>query len=146
MISVVTLDEVPSDLEAGSTHSVGYSITAHGEPSAWEGHTGLRFHGPSGETLNFAGVSDSKGHWNVEINLPQTGEWRWEMTMGKQVMQQLGSVSVGPGPGAAPATTLLTSLRILLPAATSLALALLATQLFTRTRLEKQPTPITDVV
>jgi len=133
-MAVASIDEVPSQLEAGATHVIGYSITAHGNPTDWAGGTALRFHGPDGETLTFDGVSDRKGHWNAEIELPNSGDWKWEVVMGTDIAQHLGDLTVAPptvGPdtlaSSAPSNQLLT-LRIVLPIATVLAVAVLINQ------------------
>jgi hypothetical protein len=133
-MAVASIDEVPSHLEAGATHVIGYSITAHGNPTDWAGGTALRFHGPDDETLTFIGVASRKGHWTAEIELPSSGDWRWEVVMGTEVTQDLGNLTVAPptvGPDAlaasAPSNQLL-ALRIILPVATVLAMAVLINQ------------------
>jgi hypothetical protein len=144
-ISVVSFQEVPPDFQAGTGYRLDYSILAHGTEPMEVGQTAIRFHGPDGEILTFAGLSTSKGRWSADVSIPEAGEWRWEVTAGTLVMQELGTLTVGSAP-IVTTSSLLTSLRIGLPIATLLALVLLVGQLLPRARTEHRPTPATDVV
>lgn len=145
-ISVVSFEEVPPNFEAGTSYLLDYSILAHGTEPMELGQTAIRFHGPDGENLTFVGVSMGKGQWTADVTLPEAGEWRWEVTVGTQVMQELGTLTVSSAPAVAAPSSLLTSLRMGLPIATVLALVLLVGLLLPRARTEQRPKPATDVV
>jgi len=147
MLSVVSFDELPPDFGAGDTHRLGYSVLSHGSTPVDVGDTGVRFHGPDGETLVFAANADRVGHYTVEVVLPSDGEWTWEVVVGTDVLQRLGSIDVGAEaavnvtPSAA-----VTWLRVILPAATALAILSLASQMLVSNGRRRSPKPVTDGV
>ncbi len=145
-IPVVSFEEVPPNFQAGTSYQLDFSVLAHGTEPMELGQTAIRFHGPDGAILTFAGVSTSMGQWTADVLLPEAGEWRWEVTAGTQVLQELGALTVESAPVITAPSSLLTSLRIGLPIATLLALVLLAGQLLPRARTERRPTAATDVV
>lgn len=143
-VTVVSFAEVPPDFEAGTPYRLDYSILGHGVELMEVGHSSLRFHGPAGETIVFPSDSAAKGQWTAEVTLPTSGEWRWEVLAGSEVLQTLGTLSVEPAPAPIPAG-LMDSLRIGLPIATVLALILLVFEVRSRPRRERQPAPTADV-
>lgn len=139
-IPVVTFDEVPTELQAGTRHPVSFSILSHGNELD-AGPTSLRFHGPDGETLTFDARYDGEGRYTAEVILPSSGQWQWAVAAGDFVRRDLGTISVAPADGV---TALLTFLRVGLPIATLLAVILLIVQLTPVMRLERRPLPVTD--
>jgi hypothetical protein len=144
-VTVVTFSEVPADFEAGTPYHLQYSILAHGVEPVDVGASSLRFTGPDGETLSFPATSAGEGQWTAEVTLTSSGEWRWEVVAGDQVLQPLDTLQVLPAPAPAP-TGPMTTLRIALPIATLLALALLVGQIRNRPRVERRPSAATDAV
>jgi len=144
-VAVVTFAELPSDFDAGTPHTLEYSILAHGTEPMQLSETSLRFQGPNGEELNFPAAFSGNGQWSAEVTLPEAGEWRWEVVSGDQVVQTLGTLPVLPAPAAVP-PGLISWLRVGLPIATLLALVLLIDQIRTRPRTERQPSAATDAV
>lgn len=130
--AVATFDETPATLEVGTAYTLGYTIRAHGVTPIDAGATEIRFLS-DGETLVFAGVpTDKLGHYTAEVTVPATGEWRWEVTLGGQVIQDLGTIPVSGVPEAAttvPAAATTDVLRIVLPLATLLSAGLALFQL-----------------
>jgi hypothetical protein len=145
MITVVTFDEIPSELEAGETYTFGYSFMAHGEEPMDIGGTSLRFHGPDGQVLSFTGVTIEKGRVTADVVIPEAGDWRWEVVSGDHVFRDLGSLPVGAASGPVSPSSLLTALRIVLPIAASLAIMALLTQVG-RPRRTPIPSRTADVV
>lgn len=147
-VTVVSFTEIPSDFEAGTPYRLDYSILGHGVEPMSLGESTLRFHGPGGEIVSFSAESTAKGQWTAEVILPTSGEWRWEVVSGSEVLQTLGTMSVAP-PEAVPADAmpgrLMDSLRVGLPIATLLALILLVTEIRSRIRRERQPSAAADV-
>ena len=147
MLSVVSFDELPPNFGAGNTHRLGYSVLSHGSTPIDVGDTGLRFHGPDGQTLVFAATADRVGHYTVEVVLPSDGEWTWEVVTGTDILQNLGSIDVEAEAAAnvAPSAAM-TWLRVILPAATALAILSLASQMLTSNGRRRSPTPVIDGV
>ena len=141
-IPVVSFDEVPTQFQAGTGHSLSFSILAHGK-GLDAGPTSLRFQGPDGEVLTFDARHDGEGRYTAEVTLPASGQWRWAVASGGFVRQDLGTISVAPADGM---PGMLASLRIGLPIATSLALVLLIVQLTPMIRIREGPAPAADVV
>lgn len=142
-IPVVTFDEVPTEFQAGATHTVSFSILAHGKEPINAGPTSVRFQGPDGEALTFDARYDGEGRYTAEVTLPSSGQWHWAVATGEYIRQNLGTISVAGADGTA---GLLASLRVGLPIATLLAVILLIVQLIPAKRLERRPLPLTDVV
>ncbi|HSJ84305.1 MAG TPA: hypothetical protein VLA91_10860 [Acidimicrobiia bacterium] len=142
-IPVVTFDEVPTEFQAGTTHTVSFSILAHGKEPIDAGPTSVRFQGPDGGTHNFDARYDGEGRYTAEVILPRSGQWHWAVATGEHIRQDLGTISVAPADGT---TGLLASLRVGLPIVTLLAVILLLVQLTPPERLETRPLPVTDVV
>jgi hypothetical protein len=142
-ISVVTFDEVPTEFQAGTTHTVSFSILAHGKEPIDAGPTSVRFQGPDDETLTFDARYDGEGRYTAEVTLPSSGQWRWAVATDEFIRQDLGTISVAAADGMA---GLLASLRVGLTIATLLAVTLLIIQLIPVIRIQKGPAPAADVV
>jgi len=142
-ITVVTLDEVPTELQAGTAQPVSFSILSHGKERIDAGPASLRFQGPDGETLTFDARYTGEGRYTAEVTLPGSGPWQWAVATGDYIRQDLGTISVAPADGM---PRLLTSLRVGLPIATLLAVILLVLQLSSVNRLQRRSVPVTDVV
>lgn len=104
--AVTTLDALPTELGAGVSYQLGYTILQHGITPYRTDDTSVRIRSVStGETHVFAGRPDGPaGHYVVDVRFPTAGEWVWEVQPGIFQAQQLGTVSVIPAT-AAPGTT-----------------------------------------
>jgi len=142
-IFVVSFDEVPTEFQAGTTHTVSFSILSHGKEPIDAGPTSLRFIGSGDETLTFDARYDGDGRYTAVVTLPSSGKWRWAVTAGEYTRQDMGTISVAPADGVA---GLLASLRVGLPIATLLALILLVVQLTPVERIRKGQAPAADAV
>lgn len=107
--AVVTLDELPGDVRAGQSLSLGFTVRQHGQTlvdvHAWEGdmpflsatnldtrdqlHADARKEGPI-------------GHYVVDVTFPSDGRWEWSITPGPFEATRLGTLEVLP---AAPVST-----------------------------------------
>jgi hypothetical protein len=103
----------------------------------------------TGETLTFDGVATKEvGRYAVEVEIPTSGSWEWEVTQGGFQTQELGSLPIsGVASDTTPATTsaatpATTLLRLLLPAATLVALALLLVQIRGIRRASRRRSPV----
>jgi hypothetical protein len=140
-ITVVTFDEVPAQFQAGTSHSLSFSILSHGKEPIDAGPMSVRFQGPDGETLTFEARQED-GRYTAEVTLPTPGQWSW-VVAGDFVRQELGTVSVAP-PDAI--SGLLTALWVGLPIATLLAVVLLIAQVSPVLRVSRRRAPVSDVV
>jgi cytochrome c2 len=79
--SVLTLDELPTEVRAGEPVTIGFMIRQHGQhPLSGLGPTVTAVHKESGES--FTAVAEDQGdvgHYVATITFPQTGTWRWSI-------------------------------------------------------------------
>jgi hypothetical protein len=94
---VVTFDEIPTELQAGTTHPVSFSILSHGKEPIVARPTSVRFQGPDGETLTFDARYDGEGRYTAEVTLPRSGQWQWAVVTGEYVRRDLGDDLGYPG-------------------------------------------------
>jgi hypothetical protein len=142
-ITVVSFDEVPTEFQAGTAHTVSFSILSHGKEPIDAGPTSVRFQGPDGQTLTFDARYDGEGRYTAEVTLPSSGQWQWAVATGEYIRQDLGTISAASADGL---PALLASLRVGLPIATLLAVILLIVQVTPVIRIRKGPAPAVDVV
>jgi len=91
----VTLDQVPSDLRAGDTHRVGYTILQHGITPFRDSSTFIRARSNTGETATFRARPDgADGHYLAEVRFPSAGSWTWEVVPEPFAPQSLGAIAV----------------------------------------------------
>lgn len=122
--AVTTLDELPADIVAGDTYTIGYTIRQHGvtpiDVAKMGGTTEIQITSPDGaKTVSYRGVQNGPtGHYVAEVTFPYEGSWTWQVTQGPFRPQALAPVTVAPAaaaanapaqaapaPAAAPATT-----------------------------------------
>lgn len=101
---VVTLDELPSQLQAGQTITLGFTIQQHGrEPINMTGVELLATPTTGRETLTFAATQQgAKGHYQVTVTLPTAGEWQWEIQPGGFPTVELAAMTVVPAAASSP--------------------------------------------
>ncbi len=134
--AAISFDEVPGDLEAGTTHTLGFTVLAHGvRPVDAGDEVEVRFVGRPGTETFAAKASGGTGHYTVDVSLPEAGEWRWEVDTNFYPPQPLGTIDVAAAPGVLAAAfadgPLLPVLRTALPLTTLVTLGL-ALMLFRR--------------
>ena len=95
--AMATLDTTPSGLAAGESMQVGYRILQHGVHPVDVDATQIRFFDKVGEVATFPGRSTGEvGHYVAEVTMPESGTYRWDVTMGSFPAQDLGFIEVGP--------------------------------------------------
>ena len=79
--TVVTVDELPQQLRAGETTTLGFTVRQHGiDPINLENVVLTAKQPSSGVQLTFpARQEGAKGHYVVEVLLPSAGAWEWEI-------------------------------------------------------------------
>ena len=140
--AVTSIDDAPGAFTPGETYQLHYTVLQHGQtPVNVEGTAVVLRSTDTGETLTFDGVATKEvGRYAVEVEIPTSGSWEWEVTQGGFQTQELGSLPIsGVASDTTPATTLL---RLLLPAATLVALALLLVQIREIRRASRRRSPV----
>ena len=124
--AVASFDEVPVGFEAGSTYDLEYTVLQHGEVPVDVGTSEVRIFDSNGSGTVFeATPTGETGRYSVSVNFPESGSWRWEVTLGDFPAQDMGQVEVAATPGTSAITP---ALRVLLPLALIVFLGLLAWQ------------------
>jgi hypothetical protein len=102
--AVTTLDPLASELRAGDTYRIGYTIRQHGETPFVGAQTAIEIESANGVRQRFGAHADGPpGHYVAEVRFPDSGEWRWRVDQSPFAPQALGSVRVvGPPPPASP--------------------------------------------
>ncbi len=92
---LVTLDEVPHNLRAGETVTLGFTVRQHGIHPVNLANVVLTATGPAGESLAFnARQAGAEGHYLVDVTLPNAGDWVWEIKPDWFPTIQLAPISV----------------------------------------------------
>jgi hypothetical protein len=101
--AVTTLDQVPSELRAGETLTISYTIRQHGQSPFAGANTAIELlPAGGGAPLRFAGHPDGeKGHYVARVTFPSEGEWKWRVDQAPFAHQALGVVTVLPAVAAA---------------------------------------------
>ncbi|MEX1271958.1 MAG: hypothetical protein WD990_10500 [Acidimicrobiia bacterium] len=96
--AVATLDTTPAGFAAGQTRQVEYQILQHGVHPVDVDTTEIRFFAKLGQVAAFPGKSTGEvGHYVAEVTMPESGSYRWDVTMGPFLpAQDLGFIDVGP--------------------------------------------------
>lgn len=84
--AVIVLDETPTDVRAGDTLHLGFTVLQHGVRPVhyWEGMGPVTprlvaTHRETGEALRADAVADGavEGHFTVDVTFPGEGTWEW---------------------------------------------------------------------
>jgi hypothetical protein len=100
----VTLDFLPTNLQAGQHLSLGFMVRQHGvTPISNVTPTLKARNAATGETLSaVAHQEGSVGHFVVDVTFPSAGSWQWSVTPAPFPEVELGGVSILPAGVAAP--------------------------------------------
>ena len=106
--ATVALDQVPTELRAGTTHKLGYTILQHGVTPFSGSKSVIRARSASGQTLTFpARPEGAPGHYAVDVTFPSAGAWEWEVVPEPFAPQPLGTITVTGAAAASSAPTAL---------------------------------------
>ncbi|HKZ19158.1 MAG TPA: hypothetical protein VJQ57_03510 [Acidimicrobiia bacterium] len=139
--ALTSFDELPSDLEAGASYDLTYTVFQHGVTPVDVGQSEVRVIDGNGEVTTFAATRlPERGRYAVTVTFPESGLWTWEVTQGEFGTHPMGPISVSPGV-AATATTA-SPLAWLLPLALAITIGLVAVQTVNLARQRRRPRPI----
>lgn len=125
--AIASFDEVPDEFAAGVTYDLEYTVLQHGETPVDVDGSQVRIVDSSGTVTEFDAVSTGEtGRYSVAVTFPESGSWRWEVTLGGFEAHDMGTVEVAAASVAAPDSG--SMLRWVLPAALILVMALVAVQ------------------
>ena len=93
--ATVTLDKVPTELRAGTRHTLGYTILQHGVTPFSGSKSVVRARSASGQTVTFAARAEgAPGHYVVDVTFPTAGAWTWEVVPEPFAPQPIGTITV----------------------------------------------------
>lgn len=125
--AIASFDEVPGDIQAGSTYDLNYTVLQHGQTPVNVGASQVRIIDSNGTVTAFEAVPTGEtGRYSVSITFPESGTWQWEVDLGDFGPYQIGTLEVAPGISATTATG--SALRWLLPTALVIVMGLIALQ------------------
>lgn len=131
--AITVIDDAPTEFEANAAFEVRYTILQHGKTpvsAADLGSTSITFTPADGGPIRtFNGEpTDVRGQYLAEVALPTSGAWSWEVHQGWFGVQELGTITVQQAQGSSQLTAVDRALRVGLPLATLIAVALLTVQ------------------
>ncbi len=109
--AIATLDELPGEVRAGESVSLGFMVRQHGNTPTNEVDPYVQANNPeSGESVRANAVQEGEvGHFVVEIVFPAAGTWEWSIVPAPFEGTQLEPLRVLPAsltqPAASPEQT-----------------------------------------
>jgi hypothetical protein len=100
----VTLDRLPTDLQAGQTATIGFMVRQHGvTPTNFVQPYLSARHLESGRTAYFPARQEGPvGHFVADVTFPTAGVWEWEAVPDPFPPTKLGTLTVLPAAAAPP--------------------------------------------
>lgn len=94
--TTVTIDSLPTSIQAGQQLSLGFMVRQHGvTPISSVSPTLKARNTATGETLSAVARQDGAvGHFVVDVTFPSAGDWRWSVTPAPFPEVELGGVSI----------------------------------------------------
>lgn len=78
--AVLTLDDLPTNVAAGETFTVGFTVRQHGDHRMTGLTPTVSARQPrTGDRVNVAAREDSEGHYAADLTLPAAGRWVWSI-------------------------------------------------------------------
>jgi hypothetical protein len=92
----VTLDTLPTNLQAGQHLALGFMVRQHGvTPTSNVTPTLKARNAATGETLSaIARQEGAVGHFVVDVTFPSPGDWKWSVTPAPFPEVELGGISI----------------------------------------------------
>lgn len=108
--AVITLDELPDQIVAGQSFTLGFAVRQHGRTLRDDLAPSVRFDRvdtPDSFSATAKRAGDS-GHYVAEITLPNAGQWNWKVDIEQfgMVTQEMEPLIVVAGAPAATAVTI----------------------------------------
>jgi len=104
--AVTTLDSVPTDMQAGQTYSIGFTIRQHGVTPVDLADVSLTLTSPDGakNVTVPAAREGATGHYLAKVTFPYDGVWSWSVNQDWFGPYSLGKIQILAAAGAQPAT------------------------------------------
>src|SRR5262249_29698328 len=78
--AVITLDELPTDVVADKSLTIGFMVLQHGRTPMTDLKPTVTAKLPKGEQLTFFAAPKGKpGHYTAVLTFPQDGNWEWSI-------------------------------------------------------------------
>jgi len=105
--AIATLDQLPGEVHAGETVSLGFMVRQHGKTPTNEVDPYVQgYNSESGESVRAYAVQEGEvGHFVVEIVFPAAGTWEWSIVPAPFEGTQLEPLSVQPATLTQPAAS-----------------------------------------
>ncbi len=108
--AVITLDELPDQIAAGQSFTIGFTVRQHGRTLRDDLAPILRFNrSDAKDSLDFTAKREGdSGHYVASVTLPNDGQWKWKVDieqfgMVTQDMSPLTVLAAAPAKALAPA-------------------------------------------
>ena len=138
--ALTSFDDLPSDLEAGASYDLTYTVLQHGVNPVDVGQSEVRVIDGSGNVTTFVATRlPERGRYQVTVTFPQSGLWTWEVTQGDFGTHPMGPITVSPGVAAVVTAS---PLAWLLPVALAITIGLVGLQIVNLSRQRRRPQPI----
>lgn len=138
--ALTSFDELPSDLEAGASYDLTYTVLQHGVNPVDVGQSEVRVVDGNGNVTTFVATRlPERGRYQVTVTFPESGLWTWEVTQGDFGTHPMGPITVSPGVAAVATPS---PLAWLLPVALAITIALVGLQIVNLSRQRRRPQPI----
>ena len=106
--AVITLDELPDQIAAGQSFTIGFTVRQHGRTLRDDLAPILRFNrSDAKDSLDFTAKREGdSGHYVASVTLPNDGQWKWKVDieqfgMVTQDMSPLTVLAAAPAPAKA---------------------------------------------
>jgi len=105
--AISTLDQLPGEVHAGETVSLGFMVRQHGKTPINQVEPYIQAYNPeTGESMRADAVQEGEvGHFVVEIVFPAAGTWEWSIVPAPFEGTQLEPLNVLPATLAQPAAS-----------------------------------------
>jgi len=93
--AVITLDELPMDVVAGESLTIGFTVLQHGRTPMTNLNPTVTIQSKTERVVVFAEEQGKPGHYVAEIMFPSEGTWRWSI-QAFSMDQAMPALSVAP--------------------------------------------------
>ncbi|HET9907246.1 MAG TPA: hypothetical protein VFQ23_11410 [Anaerolineales bacterium] len=78
--AVITLDELPSDVAAGTPLTIGFTVLQHGKTPMPDLEPTVTAQLSNGKPITFfAAPAEKPGHYTATLTFPEEGNWEWSI-------------------------------------------------------------------
>jgi hypothetical protein len=138
--AVTSFDQLPDEFQAGADYDLTYTILQHGQTPVDVGPSQVVITAGNGQKTTFEATpltAEGPGRYAVSITFPESGTWTWEVRQGSFEPHEMGAIEV-----TSLAATTTPALRVVLPIALGLVIALIAVQIVALSKSRRLRSPV----